>query len=181
MLNGKTSHVAQYDFTSQDRLFFDANVWLCLYLHQGSDGGYWANLYSDVFDHILGAKSQIYIDVLVVSEFINAYARKEWKDSGLFPKNFKKFRNAPEFELVAQSIAKLVKRMMQYSSRVESRFPTLDMNKLLRDYATGSLDFNDQVIVEICRRNRFTLVTNDGDFRNQDIPILTANRRLLRP
>ena len=181
MMNGKTSDVVQYDFTSEDRLFFDANVWLYLYLHQGSDGGYWENLYSDVFDHILGAGSQIYIDVLVVSEFINAFARQVWKASGLFPKDFKKFRNTPEFEPVAQNIAAAVEKMMQYSSRVESRFPTLDMNKLLRDYATGSLDFNDQVIVEICRRNRFTLVTNDGDFRNQDIPILTANRRLLRP
>ena len=53
------------------------------------------------------------------------------------------------------------------------------MNALLNDYATGDYDFNDQVITEICKNNGFTLITNDGDFKTQEIPILTANAKLL--
>ena len=40
-------------------------------------------------------------------------------------------------------------------------------------------DFNDQVITEICKSNGFTLITNDSDFKTQEIPILTANTSLL--
>ena len=39
--------------------------------------------------------------------------------------------------------------------------------------------FNDQVITEICKNNGFTLITNDGDFKTQEISILTANAKLL--
>ena len=53
------------------------------------------------------------------------------------------------------------------------------MDNLLNDYATGDYDFNDQVITEICKNNGFTLITNDSDFKTQDIPILTANSKLL--
>ena len=55
----------------------------------------------------------------------------------------------------------------------------LPMNALLNDYATGDYDFNDQVITEICKNNGFTLITNDSDFKTQEIPILTANAKLL--
>ena len=53
------------------------------------------------------------------------------------------------------------------------------MDGLLTDYAAGNSDFNDQVITELCKNNGFTLITNDSDFKTQDIPILTANSNLL--
>lgn len=52
------------------------------------------------------------------------------------------------------------------------------MNELLKDYAAGDSDFNDQVIVELCKREDLTLVTHDGDFKGSGIPILTANKNL---
>ena len=125
------------------------------------------------------AKSRIYIDVLVVSEFINAYARLKWRDASSYPNAFKTFRNSPDFKPVAQNIATHVKQVMKHCARIESNLATLGMDNLLNDYATGDHDFNDQVITEICKNNGFTLITNDGDFRTQKIPILTANPNLL--
>ena len=55
----------------------------------------------------------------------------------------------------------------------------LEMNDLLDDYAVGGFDFNDQVIAQLCKDKGLTLITNDGDFKGQDVTILTANRRLL--
>ena len=95
-------------------------------------------------------------------------------------KSFKSFRNSQDFELIAQGIAAAVKQIMKHCSRVESCFTTLDMGDLLTDYDTGNFDFNDQVITEICKNNKFTLITNDSDFKTQEIPILTANQSLLR-
>ena len=70
----KTVEVRHYNFTSQDKLFLDANIWLYLYGPQ-KPGNRWVRIYSTVFNRILNVKSRIYIDVLVVSEFINSYAR----------------------------------------------------------------------------------------------------------
>ena len=198
-MNHKAIPLEQHNFTLNDKLFFDANIWLYLYCPQGSRSD-WVDIYSDVFDRILDAESQIYIDVLVVSEFINTFARQEYelakeglelakqerelteqeyKCAKLPLRSFKDFRNTSDFELIAQGIAAAVKQIMTHCSHVESCFTTLEMEALLADYETGNFDFNDQVITEICKNNGFTLITNDGDFKTQQIPILTANQSLL--
>ena len=198
-MNHKATQVGQHNFTSKDKLFLDANIWLYLYCPQGSRGS-WVDIYSDVLDRILDAESRIYIDVLVVSEFINRFARQEWglakqglelaKQDGELTEeewglaeshlsSFKNFRNSPDFELIAQGIAAAVKQIMKHCSRVESCFTTLEMDDLITNYDTGNFDFNDQVITEICKSNGFTLITNDSDFKTQEIPVLTANRNLL--
>ena len=178
MMKHKAIPVNQHNFASTDNLFLDANIWLYLFgLHKPTEPT--VQTYSDVFNRILNAQSKIYIDVLVVSEFINAYARRKWRHISPHLHSFKVFRNSSDFKSVAQDIAAEVKQIMKHCSRIESSFATLRIDDLLNDYATGDFDFNDQVITEICKTNGFTLITNDGDFKTQEIPILTANRTLL--
>lgn len=174
----KATEVRHYNFTPQDRLFLDANIWLYLEGPHKSKS-YWRTIYSKVFNQILKANSQIYIDALVVSEYINRYARVKWGVAASQIRSFKDFRNSPDFKPVAKDIAADVKRVLKHCKRVESGFKALDMDDLLNDYATGNFDFNDQVITEICKNNGFTLITNDSDFKTQEIPILTANQSLL--
>ncbi len=174
----KATDVRRYNFTPQDKLFLDANIWLYLDGPHKSKS-YWRITYSKVFNQILKAKSQIYIDVLVVSEYINSYARVKWGIIAPQIRNFKDFRNSSDFKPVAKDIAADVRRVLKYCTRIESGFELLDIGNLLNDYATGDYDFNDQVITEICKNNGFTLITNDSDFKTQEIPILTANPNLL--
>ena len=174
----KAIAMKQHNFTSKDKLFLDANIWFYVFgPHRPGDPK--VETYSDVFNCILNAQCQIYIDVLVVSEFINVYARRKWRfiSPHLYP--FKVFRNSPDFKPVAQDIAAEVKKIMKHCSRIESNFTNLEIDDLLNDYATGDFDFNDQVITEICKSNGLMLITDDSDFKTQDIPILTANSKLL--
>ena len=70
--------VQNYNFTSNDNLFLDTNIWLYLFGPRRavpSD----MEIYSDMFNRIVNARCQIYIDIVVVSEFINAYARMQWR------------------------------------------------------------------------------------------------------
>ena len=178
-MNHKAAAVQHYTFTFQDRLFLDANIWL--YVSGSLElSTYWRSIYTNAFNRILQAKSRIYIDALVVSEFINSYARVRWKLIAPHINQFKDFRNSQGFEPVAKNIVDDVKQIMKHCSRIESGFATLSIDNLLSNYATGDYDFNDQVITEICKSNGFTLITNDGDFKTQRIPILTANQSLLR-
>ena len=174
----KAGDIRYYNFTAQDKLFLDANIWLYLY-GPPKPRSYWRPIYASVFNRMLRAKSRIYIDVLVVSEFINAYARLKWRDASSYPNTFKTFRSSPYFKSVAEDIAADVELVLSNCSKTESGFTALPMDDLLADYAMGDSDFNDQVITEICKNNGFTLITNDSDFRTQEIPILTANSNLL--
>ena len=182
--------VEKYDFQSQDELFLDANIWLYVYAPQNPKS-YWVKVYSKAFERILIAKSCIYIDILVVSEFINTYARLKWeharreharlkwKHNAPHIKTFKTFRKSDDFKTIAREIADNTKRVLGHCSKIESDFKTLRIDNLMNDYAAGYSDFNDQVITELCQRKGLKLITNDSDFKGQDITILTANKKLL--
>ncbi len=175
----KAIDVRNYNFTEKDKLFLDANIWLYLYApHKPGDAS--VNTYSNVFNCILKANCQIYIDVLVVSEFINVYARIKWKLITQQKQEYKKFRNSSRFDPVAKNITADVRQILKHCSQVESGFDSLKIDDLLNEYAKGDSDFNDQMITEICKNNGFALITDDGDFKSQRIPILTANNKLLK-
>lgn len=179
-MNSQAVHVRNYSFGPQDELFFDANIWMFLYGPQSQDNfpGNRMSVYSSAFDRILKAQSRIYIDVLIVSEFVNTYARQKWR---MFSsESFKNFRNSSDFNPVAEEIADKTRRILKHCRKIESGFETLEMDSLIERYENGGTDFNDQVFMQLCKSRGFKLVTDDGDFKSQGISILTANDRLLR-
>ena len=185
-MKNKAVSLKSYHFQSEDKLFFDANIWLFIYGPQEQRNSRNMGIYSSAFRRILEAQSRIYIDVLIVSEFINTYARQKWNIlkrsdniSETNRENFKNFRNSPDFKPIAQEIADNTKRILKHCSKIESGFKTLELDSLINEYADGGNDFNDQVFKELCKSRGLKLVTDDSDFKGQGISILTANNRLL--
>ena len=93
--------------------------------------------------------------------------------------NFKQFRKSQDFKPIAQDIAADIKQILKHCVRIENGFETLPIDELLNEYALGNADFNDQVIATLCRNKGLILITDDGDFRNNEIQVVTANKRLL--
>lgn len=172
--------IGQYDFSESDSLFVDTNVWYYLHGPQGKTDDRVAT-YSTGLRRILAARSKIYIDVLVVSEFINRYARfwHNIRSAGDPTRDFKAFRKSREFVPIAADIANAIRRILQQCERTGSEFERLDFSILLQDFESRCPDFNDQVIAQLCSSKGLKLVTDDADFREFDITILTANKRLL--
>jgi predicted nucleic acid-binding protein len=174
----KAIAIASYKFSASDELLLDTNIWIFVYGPQ-KPGNAKAAAYSQALAKILAARSQIYIDVLIVSEFINTYARLKWKIVAPHITDFKAFRRSQDFKPVAQDIAADVKQLLKHCARVENGFESLAIDALIDEYAAGDSDFNDQILTALCKRKRLKLVTDDGDFRGQGIPVVTANRKLL--
>jgi len=55
----------------------------------------------------------------------------------------------------------------------------LNIVALVDEYEKGNSDFNDQVLAELCKSKGLTLVTDDSDFADTGLTIVTANQRLL--
>ena len=174
----KTEEITRYDFKSSDELLLDTNVWLFIYGPQ-KQGDSRVNVYSKALARILAAQSRIYINVLIVSEFINRYARLKWRVISPEITDFKRFRRSSGFKPIAQDIAADVKRVLQHCTRVASGFESLAIDTLIDEYALGDSDFNDQILVSLCKRTGLTLITDDSDFRGRGIPVVTANKQLL--
>ena len=179
MRHESVKEVSSYKFTSKDKLYLDANIWLYLHGPQQPQATY-VNTYSNAYKRILSAQSPIYIDALVVSEFINRYARMQWKLHAPNFEQFKDFRDSPFFKLHARNVVADAKLIVKQCSAIESGFEKVNIDTLLDTYATGGYDFNDLIISELCKREGLILVTHDGDFRDPGLSVLTANRSLLR-
>lgn len=177
-MGNNTFSITTYDFTADDELLLDTNIWLFVYGPQKPKSEK-ATAYSQSLARILTAHSRIYIDVLIVSEFINTYARLKWRIMGEPCGNFKQFRKGQDFKPIARGIAADIRRVLSLCGRVENGFETLDIGSLINKYADGDSDFNDQVIITLCRKRGLKLVTDDGDFCGQGISVITANQRLL--
>jgi len=170
--------ISSYSFSKDERFFLDANIWLSVYgplayLRRKT------SIYADALSSIRKIGCFIFIDVLILSEFINTCARWEHKQSSLGIKRFKDFRKNEAFVPIAKDIAANAKRIIKQCQCYDSNFASIDIEALLTEFEKGNSDFNDQIFSEICKNKKLILVTDDGDFKNSELSILTANSRLL--
>lgn len=173
--------INEYKFNSNDLLFFDANIWLYIYGPEDSFSLRLRDIYSLAFRQIRSLKAQIFIDVIVLSEFVNTYSRLMYNrlPPTTKPRDFKTFRNSEDFKPIAQEISKYSRRIVSKCQRVESGFKFADLSSLFAEYAAGGSDFNDQILAGLCRDRGFKFVTHDGDFKRENLTIITANLKLL--
>lgn len=173
--------IREHRFTASDRLLLDANIWLSVYgpvarRNQRTD------VYSRALRDIRRSHCRVYLNVLALSEFINAFARFEFNQlaPGVKPTRFKDFRQSPEFAAVAEEIGVNARKIVSTATLCDSGFGLADIESLLADYQAGHSDFNDQMLAELCKAWNLVLVTDDVDFKDSsDIAILTANKKLL--
>lgn len=170
--------IRNHQFTSDEKLFLDTNVWLSVYGPIPYKRKR-APIYSSAWRDIRNINCIVCVDVVVISEFIYRYIRIEMDQSKNPVKSLKTFRTTSEFNEIAQDVAQNTKRILRSCIKIGSCFKDIDINLLFQEFEKGDIDFNDIVIEEICKRNELTLITDDGDFKDIELNILTANNRLL--
>jgi len=172
----------QYSFSASDRLFFDTNVWLHLYGPLSFSLDPRAKVYSAAFKVILQKECKIFLDVLVLSEFVNVIARHGYNAKYPNPRgrpSFKAYRNSAAFNVVAKEITQACRRMSSESQYVDTDLSSFDVENLYCQFERGGEDFNDLALSELCRRQNLKFVTDDGDFKGHGLTILTENLKLL--
>jgi predicted nucleic acid-binding protein len=177
-MKNKARDARSYRFAATDSLLPDANFWLYLYAPQPPSATWAVNAYSAIYKSLLTAKARLFLDVLILSEFINSYARLEWNIAAT-GQDFKTFRKSSAFKTVAQDIANRANRILKDAVPLDHHFTNWKLADLLNDFSTGGFDCNDQLLVESCRKHSLSLLTNDADFTEGGLTVYTANNRLL--
>lgn len=180
--------IRTYPFKGGEKLFFDTNIWYFIYgprpVKPRPDEIVSRNQYSNAFKKIQENKCFIYIDTLIISEFVNAFAKDMWKRYNWnLPEgsklNYKDYRRTQEFKKIVKIIISETKKIFKDATKCNLDFESMDFNSLFLEYEKCSLDLNDVIYNDLCGIKGFTLVTHDKDFKNCSIPILTANNELL--
>ena len=182
-MKNTTLDLRTYSFRSDDKLFFDANIWLFIYGPQRDAHNPRVTQYSSAFSKALKNGCHIFIDDLILSEFINRYAHLEFsrikQETSQDYRNFKQFRNSPYFPTIAAAIASELRRLFKHVKQVDNGFSSMDIQRIISEYENGKSDINDQIIAHLCQSKGLVLVTDDGDFKETGLTIATVNKKLL--
>ena len=180
-MKNKAYNLSSYAFSSGEQILIDTNVWLYLFPAPGNPPYNFARQYSNAFANLVSAKAQPVLDPIVLSEYLNRYIRIEWAGNykSKYPK-FKNFRNSLDFPAVVTSAQIFAKKIVSFCKVHSIPANEMDLNKALADFSSGNVDFNDALLVDICKKRNLKLMTNDGDFQKGGIDVLTTNPRLLR-
>lgn len=174
--------ISTHAFNPADHLLLDTNIWLAVYGPAAKLNDRRTVVYSKALSDMLTATSHIFIDVLILSEYVNRYARLRHnilKGAPGVSHDFKQFRKSADFKPVALDIAGDVRQILKHCDRIESGFAALDITRLVDEFEHGDSDVNDLVLAELCRNRNLKLVTHDGDFKDRGLTVLTANQSLL--
>jgi PIN domain. len=173
----KVHSIDNYDFPVGKGYFFDTNIWLYIY---GPIG--WPDQLSDAYSRALKAirnsEGTIYINCMIISEFINAFSRIEFKQQTEFTR-FKEFRNSLAFRAIAQEIAYNVRKILKSTLACDPELQAIDLPEVMDMFEQGKYDFNDLLFAQICRAKDMVFVTHDKDFSELGVEILTANEKLM--
>lgn len=180
-MKNKAYDLSFYNFVSGEKILFDTNIWLYLFPPPGNPKKQMASLYSTAVGKLIEAKAEPVLDPMVLSEYLNRYCRIEWE--GYYRANypeFKDFRQSPDFQQVSGAVKTFAMRILKLSTICSVTSDAQGLQKALEEFATGKIDFNDAVLIDVCKKRGLKFLTNDADIRNGGVEILTINRSLLR-
>ena len=174
--------------------FVDANV--VIYAIQG-DGvlAHWQKRYSDFFYDIaestLDPKPRIVMPTMLFSEILNTWITKfamdEYKtlngisrnDAFSFKRDYRPTQHYKDnYEKICDDVMSIKDALLFINDSNVVTNPPLYISPVADPF-----DFNDYLYYQMCKEfqksSPLTILTNDGDFQINDIPIVTLNRDLL--
>ncbi|MBR9859985.1 hypothetical protein GYB22_04425 [bacterium] len=176
--------------------FFDANVWL--YALQGDDIALerWEENYSDflysVVESDLDPKPKILMPAILYSEILNVYLKKikyneRLAELGMTSQDYqykRDFRGSAQYN---ESIENLYDDISAISDSILFVGDDILLNNndpLYFEPGFGSFDFADYFYSKLCHEisnnHDLSIVTNDGDFDQCPVHIITSNRNIIR-
>ena len=170
----------QYDFQEGDALFFDTNIWLFLLDPFGDPSDSRIVAYSAAYKRILKARCALFTDDTVVGEFINRALKLGHEADirhGLADPSWKRYRTSDEFGYSLERTTALANEIL---SACQLLHADPDWPQILSDMKQRQRDLNDEILVRICQHHDLILVTDDGDFTQADLDIISANSAFFR-
>lgn len=181
MKKNKAYHSSDYTYQNGEQILIDANIWLYLQPPASKPQSKFSASYSTALKKLLEAQAEPIIETLILSEYINRYFRMEY--DAIWRKEyerFKDFRLSKDFLSIARSAVAEVRHILTLASIEDTTLITMNLEHILDGTLSGTYDFNDGVLIELCRLNGWKFLTNDGDMTSGGIDVLTANRKLLK-
>lgn len=186
------SKVDFYSIKDGTNYFLDANIWLKILVPK-VNATYKEKQYISLFEKIIAnSKCKIVVPALVLSEVINRILRdvhmgkfinKIKKNNPSFTpdRDFYKtvFRPSEEFKIAYAMVCYEIKNYHNSIQLIPDGLGSdFKFKHILSDPPKG-LDFNDFFYYNICKKNNYTIITDDKDFWVEGVEVVTLSQTLL--
>lgn len=159
---------------NKDNILIDTNI--LIFVLYPTNQPHKHTQYIRVISTLQHQQCQMFINSLVVSEFINKLLRDDFyklKEQNPSIEQFKRdYRNTQNYsDTLRFAITELDKFCKIYNiAHINDDFDKVNITSL---YVNGyEFDFNDLVIAESVRSNGFKLLTDDRDFQNLNVDLI---------
>lgn len=176
-----TYSISQISTLTGRKVFFDANIVIYIFWPTGSQ--HWENQYASAFNNLMTQQNELVVDFMVISEVINRIIRIEYEKHLVTHQltrqvfSYKTYRDSTEGESAMNDIYLIVKHTILPLFSVSGK--TFSKNEIETFLTLDTLDFTDKGVVQLCIENNFVLLTNDKDFKQSGVDILSSNPALL--
>jgi hypothetical protein len=167
------------------RILFDANVWMFINRFGAYSMPDRANSYSAAYKALLQKNNKIVLNNYVLGEFFNRCAKLEYElrktefeaENVPIPR-FKLYRRSSEFESVLESIRDTCLNMLDDCEYVSVDGHHYDIKSVLNECCDQCADFTDRVLIDFCTKEKLFIMTDDADFVNCGLDVITANKKM---
>lgn len=164
--------ISKYTVSPSEEFFFDTCVWMYIFAPLAGAKKDKQDIYSKLYGEVLSRGAIIWINSQVVAEYINRYLRIEfdqWKKrTGNYWADFKiDFRPTSDYQTALQSVKSQITAILQKSVRIPDDFHSIDISEIINTMG-ASCDYGDAIIINLCDRKKYKLVTDDSDMTKSD-------------
>ncbi|MDP4022044.1 hypothetical protein Q8W71_05380 [Methylobacterium sp. NEAU 140] len=185
MTRSKAYQISNAGKISGARILFDTNIWIFINgVNQGADQNK-VNDYSAAYNDLLRNGNEILVTDYVVSEFANRCIKIAYElhcqAQGIRPdpREFKKVRKSAAFEPAMDEIRQNCLDLTRDCTYI-SAAGHCTIDDVINEFYSGKLDFTDIVLREFCAKEQALFMTDDGDFSDCGLTMITANKYILR-
>ena len=183
----KRIDVGEINELHQKNIFLDTNIWLYLFCPLGHSRDNIVKKYSRAFNYLIHSDNKLYIDVMILSEFINRFLRlafhvyKANNKKGIHFDYKKQYQQTKNFKETIQLIFSTIKnKILPGAAVVNFNHENSSIVELMDGLQDKMIDFNDLHFEKLCKVKGFFLLTDDGDFSSSPLDIISGNPRILR-
>ena len=160
--------ISDYTPTFNDSFFFDNNVWMFIFCPIGNHNQKKQHIYSSFLQVLIQRKAIIFINSLVISEFVNASLRLDFnlwqKEEGRSFEFKKDYVGIDRYNETVSEINGALNKIFRITEKVPDDFNAISIENIQNHLE--NIDFNDSYYIEQALMKDWIIVTDDRDFRN---------------
>ncbi len=160
-----------YKISPSDHVFIDTNILIFLFSPSFVNSNkFQVKKYSTIFQTMVEKKCTLYLNEVVISEFINRCMRLDFAHNFNTDgsKDYKRdYRSSSEYQVTLKIVLKELKKILRFTNAINDEFESFDLiNQLTSNIES---DFNDLIIADTVQKKGFKLLSDDGDFKQLGI------------